>query len=62
MCFVVGPITVGYEKVVHHTNSGMGEVKLVIKVFSPPSSGAPRPFTLSVNTTDGTACMVLSTH
>ena len=46
----------------HHANIGMGELELVIKVSSPPSSGAPRPFTLSVNTTDGTASMALCTH
>ena len=37
----------------------MPEVTLVIKVFSHPSTGAPRPFALAISTIDGTASMFL---
>ena len=48
-------ITVGYEFTVYTTSEGQGMVELSVIIFNPPSGGAPRPFTLSVNTEDGTA-------
>ena len=49
------PITVGYEFTVYTTSEGEGMVELSVVIFDPPSGGAPRPFTLSINTEDGTA-------
>ena len=56
-------ITVGYEFTVYTTSEGQGMVELSVIVFDPQpdgtlpplSGGAPRPFTLSVNTEDNTA-------
>ena len=50
------PIEVGYDPDVHVTNESAGSVDLTIRVFSHPG-GAPRPFSLLVNTEDGTASM-----
>ena len=54
------PITVGYEFTVYTTSEGEGMVELSVIIFDPLSGGplpggAIRPFTLSVNTEDGTA-------
>ena len=48
-------IIVGYEFTVYTTSEGQGMVELSVIIFNPSSGGAPRPFTLSVNTEDGTA-------
>ena len=48
-------ITVGYEFTVHTTSEGVGAIDLSIVVTDPPTGGAPRPFSLSVTTQDGTA-------
>ena len=39
-----------------------GNVTLKIMVFSHPTSGAPRPFNITINTEDGTACMMLLSY
>ena len=53
------PITVGYDPDSYVTTETAGSVTLNIRVFSHPT-GAPRPFTLVVNTEDGTASMFLA--
>ena len=50
-------IQVGYDPTTYFTSEGEGMVELNIFVFSHPVTGTPRPFTLSVNTMDGTASM-----
>ena len=59
MSFLPEPITVGYDPDSYVTTETYGSVTLNIKVFSNPG-GAPRPFTLVVNTQDGTASMFLA--
>ena len=49
-------IAVGYDPQSYVTSEGAGSVDLTIRVFSHPG-GAPRPFSLLVNTEDGTASM-----
>ena len=44
----------------YETSESQGYVDLNIFVFSHPVDGAPRPFTLSATTSDGTACMLLA--
>ena len=51
------PITVGYNPVFYTTTEGQGSVVLNITIFDPPAGGTTRPFTLVVNTQDGTASM-----
>ena len=51
-------IQVGYDPTVYVTSEGQGYVDLNIVVFSHPVDGAPRPFYLSVTTSDGTAGML----
>ena len=51
------PITVGYDPDKYVTTESDGCVILTIRVFS-HSDGAPRPFTLAINTEDGTASML----
>ena len=34
-------------------------MELTIEIFDPPTGGAPRPFTLVINTQDGTASMFM---
>ena len=48
------PIEVGYDPQSYVTTESAGSVNLTIRVFSHPG-GAPRPFSLLVNTEDGTA-------
>ena len=48
-------IGVGYHPTVYTTSEGEGMVELNIFVFIHPVAGAPRPFSLSVTTQDGTA-------
>ena len=50
------PIEVGYDPDVHVTNESAGSLDLTIRVFSHPG-GAPRSFSLLVNTEDGTSSM-----
>ena len=50
-------IVVGYDPTAYTTSEGEGRVVLNITVFSHPVRGTPRPFTLSVTTTDGSAGM-----
>ena len=50
------PITVGYDPATYMTTESDGSVTLTVRIFSHPG-GAPRPFTLVVNTQDGTASM-----
>ena len=47
-------IAVGYDPDTYVTTETSGSVNLTVRVFSHPG-GAPRPFTLVVNTEDGTA-------
>ena len=56
------PITVGYNPVLYTTTEGQGFVVLNITIFDPPTGGTPRPFTLVVNTQDGTASMFSLVH
>ena len=37
-------------------------VELSVVIFDPPSGGAPRPFTLSINTEDGTAGIYMCSY
>ena len=48
-------LTVGYGFTTYQTSESIGFVRLSITVVNPSSGGAPRPFTLSVSTRDGTA-------
>ena len=57
MSFLSEPVTVGYDSDSYVTTETDGSVTLTIRVFSHPA-GAPRPFTLVVNTEDGTASML----
>ena len=50
------PIEIGYDPDLYVTTESAGSVELTIRVFSHPG-GAPRPFSLLVNTEDGTASM-----
>ena len=43
------------------TSESEGYVVLNIRIFEPTSGGAPRPFTLSVSTQEGTAGISLDT-
>ena len=45
---------VGYNPVSYVTTETAGFVDLIIEVFSHPG-GSPRPFSLAINTEDGTA-------
>ena len=54
---ILAPITVGYDPATYTTTESDGSVTLTVRVFSHPG-GAPRPFTLVVNTEDGTASML----
>ena len=56
MCVFIGQIEVGYDPDSYVTSESAGSVELTIRVFSRPG-GAPRPFSLLVNTEDGTASM-----
>ena len=47
----------GYNPVFYTTTEGQGSVVLNITIFDPPAGGTTRPFTLVVNTQDGTASM-----
>ena len=51
-------IEVGYDPTYYTTSEGMIFVDLNIFTFSHPVDGAPRPFSLVVNTLDGTASML----
>ena len=57
ICFILCPvvITVGYELTTYTTSEDQEAVNLSIIIFAPPTGGAPRPFTLSVITEDGSA-------
>ncbi|CAI8013544.1 hypothetical protein GBAR_LOCUS8570 [Geodia barretti] len=48
-------INVGYDPISYVASEGQGSVELTIVIFDPPVGGAPRPFTLVINTQDGTA-------
>ena len=50
-------IQVGYVPTVYTTSESEGMVELNIFVFSHPVDGTPRPFALSVGTSDETAGM-----
>ena len=52
--FCSEPIEVGYDPVSYVTTETAGFVDLTIRVFSHPG-GSPRPFSLAINTEDGTA-------
>ena len=52
--FLSEPIEVGYDPVSYVTTESTGFVDLTIRVFSHPG-GSPRPFSLAINTEDGTA-------
>ena len=53
-CCILSPASVGYELTTYTTSEGQGSLELSIIVFF-TVDGAPRPFTLSVNTEDGSA-------
>lgn len=48
-------IAVGYEPEYYTVRESGGYVILIVRVLSYPTTGAPQPFNLSVNTVDGTA-------
>ena len=50
----IEPIEVRYDPDLYVTTESAGSVVLTIRVFSHPG-GAPRPFSLLVNTEDGTS-------
>ena len=50
-------IIVGYEFTSYTTTETMGSVTLCAIIYNPPSGVAPRPFTISATTQDGTASM-----
>ena len=54
LCVFIEPIEVGYDPQSYVTRESAGSVELTIRVFSHPG-GAPRPFSLLVNTEDGTS-------
>ena len=57
ICFIFCPvvITVGYELTTYTISEDQGAVNLSVIIFAPPTGGAPRPFSLSVSTGDGSA-------
>ena len=55
-------ITVGYNPISYVASEGQGSVELTIVIFDPPVGGAPCPFTLVINTQDGTASMHICFH
>ena len=62
------PIYVSYEFTVYTTSEGEGMVELSVVVFDSASGGAlrpggaPRSFTLSINTEDGTAGIYMCSY
>lgn len=52
--FIVS-VAVGYTPTLYTTSEGLGLVVLTIEIFNPPSGGTPLPFSLTINTEDGTA-------
>ena len=58
----VGPITVGYEFEVYTTTEGMGFVEICAVITQPPNGIAPRDFTVSSTTRDGTASKRFHIH
>ena len=54
LIFVTEPIVVGYDPEEYVINEDGETVDILIRVLSHPG-GVPRPFTLIVNTEDGTA-------
>ena len=52
-------IEVGCEFTQYVTSEGQGAVDLSIIIFDPYTGRAPRPFTLSVSTEDGSASMYI---
>ena len=59
VCLFTAQITVGYDPDSYVTSESAGQLNLTIRVFSHPMTGAPRPFSLVVNTEDGTASVLL---
>ena len=55
--YYTAPINVGYNKDAIVVRESTGKITLTVTVFSHLSTGAPRPFTLSYITEDGTASM-----
>ena len=53
--FLFTEIIVGYEFTSYTTTEAMGSVTLCAIIYNPPSGEAPRPFTISATTQDGTA-------
>ena len=56
MSLTLESIKVGYDPDLYVATENAGSVYLTIRVFSHPG-GTPRPFSLLVNTEDGTASM-----
>ena len=52
---------VGYDPVSYVTTETAGFVDLIIRVFSHPG-GSPRPFSIAINTEDGTASINASKY
>ena len=61
MSLLSEPITVGYDPDAYVTTESDGSVTLTVRIFSHPG-GAPRPFTVVVNTQDGTASNVTQVY
>ena len=62
MCKFIGPITVGYELMVHTTTESNYFVELCTVITRPRSGIAPRDFTVSSTTRDGTASKRICIH
>ena len=55
-------IAVGFSATLYTTSEVQGNIGISIIISEPSSGGAPRPFSLSVNTQDNTAGLVLAFH
>ena len=55
-------IAVGLSATLYTTSENQGSVEISIIISEPSSGRAPRPFSLSVNTQDNTAGLVLAFH
>ena len=51
-------VTVGFEAEVYTVTESQRQVEISVVITDPSSGGAPRPFTLLLNTADNTAGML----
>ena len=58
MSYISGQeISFGFDSTVYTTSEGQGMVEVRIVIQTPSTGGTPRPFSVSVSTTDDTAGM-----